>query len=99
MTADEIASIILGGLMPEARESWRHEVGPATRLVQLTFWPVSSVEFLDIGAILGSFQDVKRQVSWQGGMADEPDLPRIVIEGGVRGALVQAAFVLKDAPE
>ncbi len=78
MTPDEIAATILGTLMPEARRSWRYEVGPAAALLQLTFWPVSLVDFLDIGAVLGCFQDFQRQVSWQGGIADEPDLPRIV---------------------
>jgi hypothetical protein len=99
MTPDEIAETILGTMMPEARKSWRYEVGPATALVQLTFWPKSLVTLLDIGAVLGCFQDFQRQVSWQGDVGDEPDSPRVVIQGGVKGTLVQAAFVLKDAED
>lgn len=96
MTPNEIAETILNTMRPEARKVWRYEVGPATNLVQITFWPTSPVTFLDVEAILGCFQDIQRQVSWQRGEGDEPDSPRVVIQGWIKGAQTQAAFVLQD---
>jgi hypothetical protein len=97
MTPTEIAETILNTMMPETRKMWRYEIGPATTPLQLTFWPISFVRVLDIGAVMGCFLDFHRQVSWQREVGDEPDSPRIVIQGGVKGTLVQAAFVLRDA--
>jgi hypothetical protein len=97
MTPDEIAEVILNTMMPEARKTWRYEVGQATNLAQITFWPMSLVTVLDIGAVMGCFQDALRQVSWQRDVGDKADSPRVVIQGGLKGTLVQAAFVLRDA--
>ena len=97
MTPTEIAETILNTMMPETRKSWRYEIGTATALVQLTFRPKEFVMFLDIGAVMSCFQEFQRQVSWQRDVSDEPNSPRIVIQGGVKGSLVQAVFVLRDA--
>jgi hypothetical protein len=99
MTPNEIAETILGTLRQEAQKSWQYEVGPTTPLVQLTFRPKSLATFLDIGAVVGCFQDFQRQVTWQGAPGDEPDSPRVVIQGGVKGKLVQATFILRDAED
>ncbi len=97
MTPDKIASTILDTLQPGARKSWECEVGPATPFLELTFRPVAPILVLDIGAILSCFQDDYREVSWQGDLTDEPDLPSIVFKGGVGGSSVQAVFVLHNA--
>jgi hypothetical protein len=97
MTPTEIAETILNTMMPESRKIWSYQIGPATAPVQLTFRPKPFAMFLDIGAVMSCFEDFQRNVSWQSDVGDEPDSPRIVIQGGVKGSLVQAAFVLKDA--
>ena len=92
MTPDEIAQTILNTLTPAVRSSWRHELGTSTVLVELIFRSEMPT-FLDIRAVSGCF-NLLTELSWQGGVGDEPDEPCIVFQGGIGGQHVQAVFVL-----
>jgi hypothetical protein len=95
MTPDAIAGVILSAI-PQFRNDWRYEAAEGTPLV-LKFWPTGSVGFLNIGDVIACFQREYLQVTWQNSPSALRDSPCIVIQGGVRGTLVQAVFVLKGA--
>jgi hypothetical protein len=98
MTPEQIAEGILNAMKPAERKSWRFQIGPATVLNEIIFRS-SLVTILDIVPILKCFSEFPAvSCTWQEG-SDEENPPCIVFQGGIGGKVVQAVFVLTDAPE